>query len=232
MNRNGIRIGIVAALLVSMFAMASVPVSAYQELTATWQNTNSLTALTYSTVSPYAWAAYYDTAGKYKGYLLKWDYNTYLDANYKRSLSVTTYSGNTIKGVNVADRNGNYYGQCVSFVKSLAKSTIQTSSWTKGRNAFQSVQSNPVARGVAIAKFNSNGRYDCCGASHVAYFDRYYYVNGILKGIVVWDQNYVRNCGGGDCGLVGYHVILKTDTGSTSDAAAYNVVLTDGTIVT
>lgn len=144
--------------------------------------------------------------------------------NNKKSLSVSSYLG-TIKGTNVADRNGLYYGQCVSFVKSVSKSTLGTNTWLRGRNVLQSYQSQPVARGAAIAKFKSDGTYDCCGNGHVAIFDRYYYENGVLKGILVWDQNYVRNCGGDNCGLVGYHLISTTNSGTVSDAAAYYVVM-------
>jgi hypothetical protein len=172
----------------------------------------------------YAWTQYYNTAGVYKGYLLKWDNAGSLDISYKRSLSVSSYYG-TITGTNVADNSNNWYGQCVSFVKSVAKSSISTGNggWLKGRSALWSY--TPVARGTAIAKFNADGTYDSWGGTgHVAIFDRLYYESGVLKGILVWDQNYVRNCGSSDCGLVGYHMIPITGTGGTTDAAAYYVV--------
>lgn len=231
-NRLGIWT-IAGLLIVAMFATAT-PVQAYQELTATSNNAYTLWYITYGQSPTYAWAPYYTSATAFKGYLLKYDYYAgLLDTNpkYKRPLSISSYLG-TIKGTNMADTTGQLYGQCASFVKSVAKSTLVTKSWKRGRNVLQSVQNQPVARGAVIAKFKSDGGYDCCGSGHVAVFDRYYYENGVLKGIVVWDQNYVKNCGGGDCGLIGWHVIPTTNSGSTSDAAAYYVVLTDPTILT
>lgn len=231
-NRLGTKLAI-GLLVVAMFA-AVTPVQAYQELTANANNVYTLQYMTYGQDPNLAWALYYTPAGVYKGYLLRYDYYAGLldtDPKYKRPLSISSYLG-TIKGTNMADMNGQLYGQCVSFVKSVSKSTLGTNSWKRGRNVLQSVQNQPVARGAAIAKFKSDGGYDCCGSGHVAIFDKYYYVNGVLKGIVVWDQNYVYNCGAGDCGLIGWHVISTTNSGSTSDAAAYYVVLTDPTIPT
>lgn len=235
MKTNKSKVGLAAIMLLMVvgLAMATTPVQAYQELTATWQNTNSLTAMTYWQ-SPYlAWAPYYTTAGVYKGYLLKWDYASWLDPTNKKALSINSYYG-TIKGVNMADPNGYYYGECVSFVKSVAHSTLGTSKWIRGRNVLSSVQNKPIDRGAAIATFKSDGTYDSWGTTgknHVAIFDRYYYENGVLKGIVVWDQNYVYGCINCGQGLIGYHVIPTTNsgTGAPTDAASYYVVVTDNT---
>lgn len=134
-----------------MFASAT-PVQAATELKATYENTNALSYLTYQ--QPYssmAWSAYYPKAGSFNGYLLKWEYGKNLDMNYKRSLSVSSFPTGTIFpvtiiGTNVADRNGIYYGQCASFVKSVAKSTVATKDWGKGRNVLSSYKTHSQSR--------------------------------------------------------------------------------------
>ncbi len=209
-------------LMVGMFAVA-MPAGATQNLVATSYNTDVLTSYTYNFPMSYAWTQYYDTSGIYRGYLFKWTYASSfdIDPNYMRSITISSYYG-PITGTNVADYIGQYYGECVSFVKSLAKSTIPTSSWSRGVNVIWAYP--PVARGTAIAKFNADGTYDSWGGTgHVVIFDRYYYENGVLTGILVWDQNYVYHSNYGQ-GLVGYHMIPITGSGSTSDAAAYYVV--------
>lgn len=223
MKGKGIRnIAVFGLLIVAMFAMA-LPVQATQTLTATSYNTDVLTSYTYNFPMSYAWVQYYTTAGVYKGYLFKWTYASSFDINpnHMRPVTINSYYG-SITGTNVADYNGYYYGECVSFVKSLAKSTVATSSWTRGANVVWAYP--PIARGTAIAKFNADGTYDSWGGTgHVAILDRYYYENGVLKGILVWDQNYVYSSNSG-YGLVGYHMIPITGSGGTSDAAAYYVV--------
>ncbi len=220
-------------LVVAMFAMAT-PAEARTDLTATASNTYALYVMTYQQPWPQyvPWAPYVTTAGVYKGDLLKWGYSGSLDTNpnYRRSLSINSYWG-TITGVNMADPNGNLYGECVSFVKSVAHNNVVTANggWMWGRNVIKSVQTQPIARGTAIATFMSNGNYDSDGTvtgnNHVAIFDRYNYVNGVLKGIMVWDQNYVYGCVY-PCGkgLIGYHEIPIANTGKMTDAAAYYVV--------
>lgn len=217
-------LAIMGLLIMATLAMAA-PATATTELTATSYNTNVLASYTYNFPMSYAWTQYYNMAGVYKGYLFKWNYATSFDINpnHMRSLSIPSYYG-TITGTNVADMSGQFYGECVSFVKSLAKSTIVTGSWSRGRNVLWSYPLVP--RGTAIAKFNADGSYDSSGGTgHVAIFDRLYYEGGVLKGILVWDQNYVYGCAY-PCGqgLVGYHMIPITGSGATTDAAAYYVV--------
>lgn len=206
------------------FAMVS-SVEARTDLYATSYNTNALYTMTYTQPYPsyIPWAPYVNTAGVYKGDLLKWSYAGNLDVNNKRSITIDTYWG-PFTGTNIADRNGYYYGECVSFVKNVAQSTLGTNSWLRGRPAIQPLPST-VNAGAAIAKFNADGTYDAWGSTgHVAIFDRLYYENGVVKGIWVWDQNYVYSCIGCGQGLVGHHMIPITNTGSTTDAAAYYAV--------
>ncbi len=219
-------------LVVAMFAMAT-PAEARTDLTATADNTYALYSMTYKQPWPQyvPWAPYVTTAGVYKGDLLKWSYVSSLDTDsrFRRSLSINSYWG-TITGVNMADMDGNYYGECVSFVKSVAHSRTSTAygGWMRGRNIIWS--SSPIVRGTAIATFKPDGTYDFDGKAtgnnnHVAIFDKYYYEGVVLKGIWVWDQNYVYGCAY-PCGkgLIGYHMIPITNTGKYNDAAAYYVV--------
>ncbi len=184
MKRSKISIGLAVILLaVAMFAMAT-PAEARTDLTATAYNTYVLNYMTYQQPSPsyIPWAPYLTTAGVYKGDLLKWSYvsNLDTDSRFRKSLSISSYWG-TITGINMADMDGNLYGECVSFVKSVAHSRVTTGygGWLRGRNVLQSAQTQPIARGTAIATFMSNGWYDFDGSktgnNHVAIFDRYYY---------------------------------------------------------
>lgn len=226
--------GIAVAILLFMAIFAIAPAAeARTDLRATSYNTNALYTLTYTQPSPsyIPWAPYKTSAGVYKGDLLKWSYVSGLDTDsrYRKSLSISSYWG-TITGVNMADTDGGLYGECVSFVKSVAKSSISTQygGWMKGRPAIQPLPST-VYRGTAIATFMSNGQYDSDGSitknNHVAIFDKYYYENGVVKGIWVWDQNFVYGCVW-PCGkgLVGHHMIRITNTGKMDDAAAYYAV--------
>ncbi len=207
-------------LVVAMFAMVT-PVQAAHDLTITSTNLNKLVQWTYNQYPYYAWNYY---CGTYScGYLLKWDwYGNTLDAPYKNSKNIQSSYGTNgiIKATTTTDYAGTSYlwGECVSFVKALSHDNTWTGSWTKGATPRRAVNGN-VARGTAIANFKSNGYYDASGdTGHVAFFDRLYYENGVLKGIVVWDQNWFHN------GVVGYHVIPITGTWTRSDANAYYVV--------
>lgn len=233
MNKRNTRSkGLTVIILLIMAGFAMVPsAEAATYLFATSTNINALYTMTYTQPDPsyIPWAPYrVSGSGVYKGDLLKWSYSGNLDVNNKRSVTINTYWG-PLAGTNMADRDGNYYGQCVSFVKNVAHNSVVTNSWRSGANVVRSVQPlpSPINRGLAIVKFNSDGTYDCCGSGHVAIFDKYYYENGVVKGIWVWDQNYVYGCAF-PCtsGLVGHHMISITNTGSTADAAAYYAVTT------
>lgn len=113
-------------------------------------------------------------------------------------------------GWQAADYQGYYYGQCVSLVKTLSKSTKVTGSWIKGRNV---ISSGNVLPGTVIATFSGSSYY-----GHAAIF-RGYVLDSYGKkiGIKVWDQNWVKS------GLIGRHSIT-TGTSSTSKATNYYVV--------
>ena len=76
----------------------------------------------------------------------------------------------------LSDASGHYTGQCVSYVKRACPSLRATASWRKG-NAVKGLST--LARGTAIATFDSNNRY----LGHAAI-----YVSQNTAGLQVWDQ--------------------------------------------
>jgi hypothetical protein len=68
------------------------------------------------------------------------------------------------KGVWVADPGGQYYGQCVSYVKFVTPSLPQTSLWKKGK---QVKTQSDIKAGTVIATFDSDGKY----SGHAAIYE-------------------------------------------------------------
>jgi PKD repeat protein len=153
------------------------------------------------------WAVYDGTS--YPSKLLVYD-SANLDVPYQKKVMVGEISATT-----VADYEGYYWGECVSFGKTLSKSTTITQNWIQGRNV---VSSGNVKSGTVIATFGSNGKYlNKRGYSHTAIFREYVRdSNWKIIGFSVWDQNYVKT------GIVGRHDI-RSGT-KTSEATNYYVV--------
>jgi len=115
----------------------------------------------------------------YSGENLLWSYGQNLDANYKREDD----QGFT----QLADNGGNYWGECVSACKALAKNDAATSQWRSGMQ----VVAGGVSSGTVIARFSgSNGGF-VSGIDHAVIFKGYVYDNQQnLIGIEVWDQRW------------------------------------------
>ena len=120
------------------------------------------------------------------GELLVFDSAKDLYAPHKQSKIV----GN-VNALTVADYQGYYWGECVSFAKALSQSIKVTKNWKTGRNV---VLSGDVTPGTVIATFDGTDNYDNdqSGNQHTAIFRDYIRnSNGQITGIKVWDQNYV-----------------------------------------
>ncbi|MFA6097664.1 MAG: BPSL0067 family protein [Candidatus Paceibacterota bacterium] len=193
MKKRMLSVGIVAILL---FAMAMVPAGAASDLKITDYNLNSLQN----------WGTW--TQYKYTGWaLLRWEYGpSILDATYQKKRMV-----GDVPAITVADMKGGYWGECVSLVKALSKSTVATDGWAKGDNV---VLTGSVKPGTAIATFNSAGVY----SGHVAIFRDYVRDSGgKIKEVLVWDQNYVSPY------VVGRHNFKIAGSG-VNNASSYYVV--------
>lgn len=196
MNGSKIRIGVIAILLVAMFAI--VPsAQAAQDLRITDYNLNSLQN----------WGTWMSYGS---GELLVWEgYPGILDVNYQKLKMV-----GTIRATTVADNKGRLYGECVSLVKALSKSNVVTDNWQKGDNVLFSVwQGSPARPGEVIATFDSNGKYK---PGHAAIFRSYIFgSSGKITGIKVWDQNYLPPPPNG--GVVARHDIRSKGTTYSTD---------------
>lgn len=198
MKGKKLRIGIVAALLVAMFAMATIPTEAATDLKITDYNLNELQYHA-------QWASYGS------GWLMKWP--STLDAKYQYSRWV----GN-IHATQVNDNYNGYPGECVSLVKALAKNNVATANWIKGNNVIWAYAvGSPIAPGTAIATFNSNNKYE---PGHAAFFRSYTYDiwTGQVNGFWVWDQNYLPSKGK----VVAWHWIKMTSTTNPLDVGNAN----------
>lgn len=197
MKGRGIRIGVIAILLVAVFAI--VPsAQAAQDLRITDYNLNSLQN----------WGTWMSYGS---GELLVWKgYPGILDVNYQKLKIV-----GTIRATTVADNKGWNYGECVSLAKALSKNNVVTGSWTKGDKVMSFYSVTP---GTVIATFGaSNGGY----YGHAAIFRGYVYdSSGKRIGILVWDQNYIPDQGG----VVARHEIRTTGTKLTNNANNYYAV--------
>ncbi|MFA6096991.1 MAG: BPSL0067 family protein [Candidatus Paceibacterota bacterium] len=198
MNRKGSRKIFVAILLLVAMAVASVPVQAAYELRATNENYKWLWAFN-NIYGSSAWASYGSSGNSY---LLKYDYGIVLSTYGSGKQSVNV---GTIKTIKIGD------GQCVAFAKAMSNTnSISTPNWIRGNK----VMDGGVLPGTIIATFNSGGQY----YGHVAVFDTYHFENNVLKGINVWDQNYVYG------NVVGRHRILSKTSSDVNDANSYYVV--------
>lgn len=184
------RMGIIAILLIAMFAMV-MPAEASQELRITDYNLDVLK-------NKAKWTAYSN------GELMLWP--SLFDAKYQYKKMIGNIGAVTV--------NDNYnstrlLGECVSLVKALSKNNVQTKDWKKGTPLFTY---NLIAPGTAIATFGgSGGEY----YGHTAIFTgEYTYSNGKRDGFVVWDQNYLPKLGG----AVAKHVIRRKGVTSPGDA--------------
>ncbi len=174
------------------FATIITPVSATQELRITDHNLHALQY--WGTWTPYGC-----------GDLLRWEYGpVILDAPFQGRRNV----GN-IPAITMADYQGYYWGECVSMVKALSKSTVTTRNWQRGPAAMTY---NVMRPGTVIATFSGDNYY-----GHVAILRGYTYSNGQRTGILVWDQNYVSPR------VIGRHTITASGYG-VNNANNYYVV--------
>lgn len=170
------------------FCIVIVPAEAATDLKITPTNLNAL-----------------QTEGTWKSYnsgeLLVSQSTKNLYVPYQKSIwvSAPVYA----YGLQAADYEGKRYGECVSLVKTLSKSTTPASSWKRG----QKVSSGGVKPGTVIATF-SGSHYN---SGHAAIFRGYNVKNGKIVGIKVWDQNWVGypTYVGNGMGLIGTHSITS-----------------------
>ena len=189
------------------------------ELRATLYNTNYLESITPLSIddSPdeNIWYKYNN------GYLLKWTYGEQLDAGtHEHSKIISDVPDQSF--TQEADMGGNYWGECVSMVKSLSKIDHGTREWRGGRYVME----GGVEKGTAIGWFQADRTYDATGTNgHVAFFERYVYnSDGDRIGFYVWDQNYVSSSSPGESeGLIGWHKLLTTGS-RAGDADNYRVI--------
>lgn len=198
MNRKILRTGIVATLLITMFAVAMTPVEASYDLRGTNDNVAWLWTFT-NVYGSSAWSSY----GSSGSSLLNYDYGIILNTFGAGTKSVTV---GTIKATKIGD------GQCVAFAKAMSNTNnIATPSWIRGNK----VMDGGVLPGTIIATFDP---YTKKYSGHVAMMDSYHIENNVVKGINVWDQNYVSSL------VVGKHRILSKSTSGVNDANSYYVV--------
>jgi hypothetical protein len=144
----------------------------------------------------------YDTSSPSHS-ILYWEYGKQLQVkNSKNNLYPSGVYTQT------KDGNGNYPGECVSFVNAVSGTS---NTWGKG----QRVMDGNVMPGTAIATFSENNEKGFkSGEDHTAIF-KSYLKNG--KGFEVWDQNwYFRK-------IVMKHAIGESAV-KTSNAEDYYVV--------
>lgn len=65
----------------------------------------------------------------------------------------------------LADREGYFWGECVSFVKALSKSNFTTQQWRRGQRLVDAIEQGNIEEGTAIATF-PRGRYH----GHAAFY--------------------------------------------------------------
>lgn len=149
--------------------------------------------------------------------LLDFNFISGIDVPDKRIKSIPIRDVPKIKGVSTDDYQGSKvnWGQCVSFVKALSHSELSTYDWSSGSQVVATPDLKP---GTVIATFNSKGEYaNLPGESHAAVFSGFQRRNGVITGIIVWDQNYVQSK------TVGKHV-LPTSGNGENNALNYHVV--------
>lgn len=203
---SGIRaLAIAGLLMMAMFVAMTTPVEARYELKATPENVNLLYTYTYGGQKNDAWYSYPSGNG-ISPYLLKYDYGKTLNTYGK---SKTLVSIGSIRAIKIWD------GECVAFAKAMSNTnSITTSHWRRGKKVLDPYSN--IQRGTAVAKFNADGTFDCCGTGHVAIFDQYFVTNNGV-GFKVWDQNYVEDY------LVGRHTFMPSGSG-VNNANNYYVV--------
>ena len=147
-----------------------------------------------------------------------------LDAPHKRA-----FGGNFTR---MADFQGYYWGQCVSFVKALSKNTYRTQEWRKGQNVAQAIKAGTITPGTAIATFRGREYW-----GHAAFYaGADISPEGKVNALWVYDQNWIRNkvlfhktiraSGSGLTNLNNYFIVevpkvwqAKKDTKGTQDVA-------------
>ncbi|MBW4620619.1 MAG: BPSL0067 family protein [Cyanosarcina radialis HA8281-LM2] len=65
----------------------------------------------------------------------------------------------------LADSEGYFWGECVSFVKALSKSSFTTHQWRRGQRLVDAIREGNIEEGTAIATF-PRGRYH----GHAAFY--------------------------------------------------------------
>ena len=212
---NNIRKFLGMVMILAMFSPIVMSASA-SELKMISNNLNIMNGFTYS-------GAWYSVGSnqyllKWNGYGSKLDTNNIIPGDNKKSISI---SGYPTPFTQLADIKLYYWGECVSMVKALAKNSLGTNSWIRGRRVID----GNIAPGTAIASFywnSSKGRYMYDGnggvTAHVAFFREYIRnSNGKITGINVWDANWVKSK------TVGMHIIPVSGSGKYN-ATNYYVV--------
>src|SRR5450759_525457 len=153
MNKINLRKLLGMMIIFAIFSPIIISASAAAELKMIPNNLNIMNSFTYS-------GAWYDVGSNQ--YLLKWDgFGSKLDTNNiipgdnKKSISISGYS---TQFTQLADMKLYYWGECVSMVKALAKNSLGTNSWFRGKRVID----GNIAPGTAIASFywnSSKGRY-------------------------------------------------------------------------
>jgi hypothetical protein len=144
----------------------------------------------------------------YSGENLLWSYGQTLDANHK--IDNEGY-------IQLADDNGNYWGECVSACKALAKSDATTSQWKSGTQAV----AGSVSSGTVIATFSGSIGGFISGNDHAVIFKDYVYDDQKqLIGIEVWDQRWPS-----DNRVLRKHKIFRIGAGVNNADNYYTVLV-------
>lgn len=192
-----LRIGIVASLLLAMFAVAISPIEARYDLKIVDTNRYWLDERNSGD--------WYSGGTGFEPYLLSYSQNL---LTYGSSRNLVWYG--SIAATKVGD------GQCVAFVKALSNTNnIASTNWKTGRRVMDN---GDVTQGTVVATFASQDNY----RDHVAVFDKWHWVylgNNQWKvdGFYVWDANYVVPL------LAGRHILKQSGTGP-NNADNYYVV--------
>ena len=161
------------------------------------------TPLTITGGNLYTLIGFSDYLAYHNGGYLYWSYGQSLTATYKRDCGGDTQ---------FADNSGALWGECVSAVKALSGSSVQTKDWIQGSQ----VTAGGISQGTVIATF-PGGSY----SGHAAIFRSYVYSGGTIVGIKVWDQNWPID--GSTNQLFGTHTLSCSGSG-VNNANNYYVV--------
>jgi hypothetical protein len=203
---NARKIILAAGAIIVLLSVAVLPAMAYTDLKITNARVTYLQR-------PDVWTIYQAaTSTTPASYILNWAAPG-LNLPYQYSTKITKSDGTTITAYSCSSPTNTYPGKCTSFVESASNSKLTTGSWKQGRH----VVDGGIITGTAIATLDKNGYIT---GGHSAIFASYYYSNGKIAGILVWDQNYYPNAKG----VIGYHCIKIGGSTFNSNANNYYVI--------